>query len=68
MRMWIPFCSSCYPCPRSWSACGKKELEPELQQEVLEFWFTVRDFLNMADRLSDNYVIYSELDVDGPSG
>lgn len=43
----------------------EEELEPELQKEVLEFWFTVRDFLNVADRLSDNYVIYSELDGDG---
>ena len=35
--------------------------EPELQQEILDFWFQIRDFLNTADRLDENYVIYSEL-------
>ena len=39
--------------------------EPELQQEILDFWFQIRDFLNTADRLDENYVIYSELGGDG---
>ena len=39
--------------------------EPELLKDVLDFWFQVRDFLNTADRLNDNYVIYSELGEDG---
>lgn len=39
--------------------------EPELQQEILDFWFQIRDFLNTADRLDENYVIYSELGADG---
>ncbi len=36
-------------------------LEPELDAQVLEFWFTLRDFLNTADLLDENYVIYSEI-------
>ena len=39
--------------------------EPELQKEILDFWFQIRDFLNTADRLDENYVIYSELGEDG---
>ena len=39
--------------------------ESELQQEILDFWFQIRDFLNTADRLDENYVIYSELGGDG---
>lgn len=39
--------------------------EPELQQEILDFWFQIRDFLNTADRLDENYVIYSVLGGDG---
>ncbi len=39
--------------------------DPELQKEVLDFWFQVRDFLNTADRLDENYVIYSEIGEDG---
>ncbi len=40
-------------------------LEPELQKEVQEFWFGLRDFLNIYDRLDENYVVYSELSGDG---
>lgn len=40
-------------------------LEPELQKTVQEFWFELRDFLNIFDRLDENYVIYSELSEDG---
>ena len=40
-------------------------LEPELDAQVLEFWFTLRDFLNTADLLDENYVIYSELGENG---
>ena len=39
--------------------------EPELQKEIADFWFQIRDFLNTADRLDENYVIYSELGEDG---
>lgn len=37
----------------------------EIQKEVLTFYFKVRDFLNVAELVDDNYVIYSELDEDG---
>ena len=40
-------------------------LEPELDQKVLEFWFSLRDFLNTADLLDENYVIYSEIGENG---
>lgn len=40
-------------------------LEPELQKAVQEFWFGLRDFLNIYDRLDENYVIYSEISEDG---
>lgn len=33
----------------------------ELQKQVLNFYFDVRTFLNMYDRLDENYVIYTEL-------
>lgn len=36
----------------------KKE---EMRKEVLEFYFSVRMFLNIYDRLDENYIIYSEL-------
>lgn len=37
----------------------------EIQREVLDFYFKIRDFLNIADLVDDNYVIYSELDENG---
>ena len=40
-------------------------LEPELDQKVLEFWFSLRNFLNTADLLDENYVIYSEMGENG---
>lgn len=40
-------------------------MEPELQKAVQEFWFGLRDFLNIFDRLDENYVIYSEISEDG---
>lgn len=40
-------------------------LAPELQKAVQEFWFKVRDFLNIFDRLDENYVVYSEFSEDG---
>lgn len=40
-------------------------MEPELQKAVQEFWFVLRDFLNISDRLDGNYVIYSEFMEDG---
>ena len=40
-------------------------VEPELQKELQEFWFGLRDFLNTYERLDENYVIYSELEEDG---
>ena len=40
-------------------------LEPELDEKVLEFWFTLRNFLNTADLLDENYVIYSEIGENG---
>lgn len=39
--------------------------EPELMEAVTDFWFQVRDFLNTAEQLDENYVIYSEIGEDG---
>ncbi|MBO5460480.1 MAG: ATP-dependent DNA helicase [Ruminococcus sp.] len=35
------------------------------RDEILDFYFQVRSFLNIYDILDDNYVIYSELEQDG---
>lgn len=37
----------------------------ELRNQVLEFYFKVRDFLNIYDLLDENYVIYSRHDQEG---
>lgn len=37
----------------------------EKREKVLDFYFQVRDFLNIHDILDENYVIYTELERDG---
>lgn len=37
----------------------------EKREQVLEFYFQVRDFLNIYDVLDENYVIYTELEAGG---
>ena len=37
----------------------------EKREQVLNFYFQVRDFLNIHDILDENYVIYTELERDG---
>lgn len=39
--------------------------EEDIRKEVLELYFTVRMFLNIHDRLDENYMIYSELEDTG---
>lgn len=39
--------------------------EDSLKEEVLEFYFEVRMFIYIHDRLDENYVIYSEIADDG---
>lgn len=39
--------------------------EEEIRKEVLELYFTVRMFINIHDRLDENYIIYSELENSG---
>lgn len=42
------------------------ECEPgEKKEQVLEFYFQVRDFLSIYDVLDENYVIYTELEAGG---
>ena len=41
------------------------EEETKLDDEVLEFYFHVRDFLNIYENLDENYVIYTEMEADG---
>lgn len=37
----------------------------ETRKEVLEFYFQIRMFMNVCDRLDENYIIYSELTGNG---
>lgn len=37
-----------------------KNMEEELRKEILEFYFTVRDFLNVSELVDENYVVYTE--------
>ena len=42
--------------------------EPEngdFPDEIRDFYFMVRDFLNISDLLDDNYVIYGASEEDG---
>ncbi len=41
------------------------ENQDDVEKEVLEFYFSVREFLNIYDTLDDNYEIYTELEADG---
>lgn len=38
----------------------EKNLEEELRKEILEFYFVVRDFLNVSELVDENYVAYTE--------
>ena len=42
----------------------EKELEEELRREILEFYFIVRDFLNVSELVDENYVVYTENSVE----
>lgn len=43
-----------------------EECEKEdIREEVLEFYFQIRSFMDIHERLDENYVIYSELDGEG---
>ena len=39
--------------------------DEEVRKEVLEFYFQIRNFLYIHERLDENYLIYSELDEAG---
>lgn len=43
----------------------EEEHSEEKREQVLDFYFQVRDFLNIHDILDENYVIYSELERGG---
>lgn len=38
----------------------EKNMEEGLRGEILEFYFTVRNFLNISELVDENYVIYTE--------
>lgn len=38
----------------------EKNPEEELRKEILEFYFCVRDFLNVSELVDENYVVYTE--------
>ena len=39
--------------------------QSEKREEILNFYFQVRAFLNIYEILDDNYIIYSEMEADG---
>ncbi|MBQ8306908.1 MAG: ATP-dependent DNA helicase [Blautia sp.] len=41
------------------------QADQEIVEEILDFYFSVRDFLNIADLLDENYVVYFEKAEDG---
>lgn len=43
----------------------EEEHSEEKREQVLDFYFEIRDFLNIHDILDENYVIYSELERGG---
>lgn len=43
----------------------EEEQDKELRKKVLGFYLQVRSFINIHDRLDENYVIYSEHDEEG---
>ena len=43
----------------------EEEHSEEKREQILDFYFQVRDFLNIHDILDENYVIYSELERGG---
>ena len=38
----------------------ERELEEDLRKEILEFYFLVRNFLNISELVDENYVVYTE--------
>lgn len=42
-----------------------RKIDEESQKEILEFFFNVRRFLNIYDKLDENYMIYSEMEKNG---
>ena len=43
----------------------ERPLPEELRESLLDFYFQVRDFLGISERLDENYEIYTELDREG---
>lgn len=43
----------------------KKSPDEEMRKEVLDFYFDVRSFLNIHDKLDENYILYSEMEGSG---
>ncbi|MDO5136114.1 MAG: ATP-dependent DNA helicase [Eubacteriales bacterium] len=42
-----------------------EERKEGLPEELLDFYFSVRDFLNIVDLVDENYVVYTEVGEDG---
>lgn len=43
----------------------EEERDERKREQILNFYFQVRDFLNIHDILDENYVVYSEMEKDG---
>ncbi len=43
----------------------RKNPDEEMRKEVLEFYFDIRRFLNVHDKLDENYMLYSQMEGNG---
>lgn len=43
----------------------ERKIEEEIKGEILSFYFDIRMFLNIYEKLDENYIIYSELEYSG---
>lgn len=60
-HLYLKFVNVMAETERFLEICDKEEL----RDKVLDFYFRIRDFLGIYDRLDENYVIYTELEEDG---
>ena len=43
----------------------KRPVQEELRKTITDFYFEIRNFMNMSERVDENYEIYTELDGEG---
>ncbi|MFA9376292.1 MAG: ATP-dependent DNA helicase [Lachnotalea sp.] len=60
-----PFASNLMAVAGEMEKFLEENSDPDIKEKVLEFYFLIRHFVNMHDRLDENYVIYTEHDEEG---